>query len=425
MRAALALALLVGCGADSSGERDAAVEIDATPAVDATIDAPPSTVVTEVVSTTHRYVAGAMFGGWGPHLGHLIELGPRTLWVDDGCDQAGGAEGCDVEVNRRLEYHERTAAGWVRRASLPLPARIQQNTATISVGGGLSTIGVDVAGQRMIECRMNPTTWAGGCAPFASALPASTNYVGAAVSPTGHKVAWASTVVDGGGGSFHWYADYGGGWNGPRTGGVLGFNDSSYLHVGFVDNRMTIVAQLVGGLAPNWTFHAATGEADVGSAQPAIFQPLASAGDDPLISTADVVVDPITGDVHLLARTGSGAVAYVHRSNGGAWTAPVVVLPATFRARWLVRADGALGLVSGPAGAGLALRTWTAAERATGTPLAIAARAARAVPLPAGYASVDGIYPASPIYQRALPSRFAFAIVGRTRQHEILYVTVD
>ena len=41
-----------------------------------------------MITSTHRFAPGAMFGGWGPHLGHLVRLPSGQLfWVDDACTQ--------------------------------------------------------------------------------------------------------------------------------------------------------------------------------------------------------------------------------------------------------------------------------------------------------------------------------------------------
>jgi hypothetical protein len=72
--------------------------------VDATTDAPAKgpVITTSVLSTTHRAIPGVMFGGWGPHLGHLLARPNGEVWfADDACD---GAAPCDVNVNRRLDY---------------------------------------------------------------------------------------------------------------------------------------------------------------------------------------------------------------------------------------------------------------------------------------------------------------------------------
>jgi hypothetical protein len=33
---------------------------------------PPRSTVPSLITSTHRYQSGFMFGGWGPHLGHLM-----------------------------------------------------------------------------------------------------------------------------------------------------------------------------------------------------------------------------------------------------------------------------------------------------------------------------------------------------------------
>lgn len=41
------------------------------------------------ITTEHRFIAGKMFGGWGPHLGHLARTSAGEPWfVDDTCSQS-------------------------------------------------------------------------------------------------------------------------------------------------------------------------------------------------------------------------------------------------------------------------------------------------------------------------------------------------
>jgi hypothetical protein len=416
----LAFVLLAACGGGRSAPDGGGGDDDPDGATDpdaSGFDAMPAPRVS-VIASTHRYVPGAMFGGWGPHLGHLVRLPSGQLfWVDDACTQ--GVD-CSVDVDRRLEYRELVGDTWELRASLPLPAGIQQNTGTIVEGGTLASFGVDTATRRLVRCAMSPVTWTGGCAAIVDAdLPLSTNYVGAAISPEGYPVTWATTVVDGGGGSFHWWADYGGGWNGPRTGGIGGYNDASYIHLAFgADAGFVMHAQLVAGLAPSWTFRAAVGDGDAATVNAVTFATLAPE----LISTCDVLVEPDTGDTHVLARTTAGDVKYLYRPSGGAYAAAVDVPGAYYRARWVLLDDGRVVMAHAKNGAGLAYRVFPA--RTAGA-LDVAAAAEIPVALPDGYTSVLAIYPEAAVYQRTAPSVLGLAVVGTERQNEVVHVEIS
>jgi hypothetical protein len=332
-----------------------------------------------------------------------------------------------VSVNRRLEYLELVGGVWQVRATLALPPGIQQNTGTL-FGEALASFGVDTTSSQIVECRMDPDLWMGSCTPIvAAALPPNTNYVGAAVTPAGVRMAWATTVADGGGGSFHWFVDYGGGWNGPRSGGVGGYNDASYVNIAFHgpprEAEFVMHAELVSGLAPSWGFRAAVADGVATSADPVTFALLGATPQGTLATPSDVFVDPATGDTHVLANLLGGGIAYVHRPDGGAYRAPSLALPDAFRARWVLLAGGTLVLVHGRSGAGLFYRTFSPSQREAGA-LDLAAAVEQGIPLPAGYEDIVAIYPAVSIYQGQPPSDLAVAVVGATRQHEVLYVSI-
>ncbi len=386
-----------------------------------------------LVTESHRFIDGQMFGGWGPHLGHLVRAGAAgdLYFVDDVCAQPGqaGLAPCDVNVDHTLGYHWWDGSAWNLVATAPLPGTVQQNTATIvsADGATLFTFGVDVAGSRVVECAFPVPSGPASCAALPFALAASSNYVGAAISPDGYRLVWWTSVVDGGGGSFHYLVDYGGGWNGPRSGDCAGFNDASYVHVAFPTDapaRFSMHAQLVAGLAPNWTFHGGVGTSDF--ATPVTFStPLAAVnGDDPVASTNDVWIDPETQDEHLVARTDQGRAAYYHRPPGGSWSPASFVLDATFRAR-LVPHGSRLGLVYGPGGGGLAYRVAHAADRPAGVAIDWASLPEEDIALPAGYESIYAIYPGAPPYQLAASPTMDLAVVGAERQNEVLGVTLD
>lgn len=411
---------------------DAAAALDGTApeaGVDAAAQAPK--VTTRIITTTHRAIPGVMFGGWGPHLGHLVRRANGELWfVDDACDPTG-PDACNVNVNRRVDALRLTATGWEKRASVALPAGVQQNTGTIVTADTFASYGIDIAAARAVECTLDPTTLASSCANIPIALPASTNYVGAAIAPSGTKMVWATTVADGGGGSFHWMADYGGGWNGPRTGAIGGYNDASYINVAFYGgarkSEVALHAQLVSGLAPNWSFFGAVGAVDTATSNAVAFALLAAApapAADPIESTNDVLVDEATNDTHLFARTKSGAAAYFFRPNGGAWSGVLAAIPASYRARLVHLADGRIVLVHSQGGKGLAIRV-APASRAAGQPIAWSALPDLPIALPVGYANLYAIYAESRSYARPAPPTLDVALVADARENEVLHVHVD
>jgi len=267
------------------------------------------------------------------------------------------------------------------------------------------------------------------CATLAFVLAPSSNYIGAALSPDGYRMVWWTGVVDGGGGTFHYIVDYGGGWNGPRSGPAAGYNDASYINIGFPTDspaRFVMHVQLVGGLAPNWTFYGGVGTGDLTTSDPVAWSlPLAAVnGDDPVVSTNDVWVDPVSQDEHVVARTNAGRAAYYHRPAGGVWSPPLFSLDATLRARFVPHGDR-LALAYGPSGGGLAFRVAGAADRPPGEPIDWALLAERAVVLPEGYEDLYAIYPGAPPYQAAPSDDVEIAVVGAVRQNEVLGVTLS
>jgi hypothetical protein len=402
--------------------------------------APPVEAAIEIITDRHRYDPPEMFGGWGPHLGHLVRAPASdgsgdTLWfVDDYCAQAGspGAQ-CDVLDDHTIGYFERTAAGWVERHTRALPGNVQQNTGTIvEQNGDLHTFGIDVTGARAIAaCRYAPATGPLPCTTLgAQALTAASNYIGAAVSPLGYRMLWWTNVSDGGGGDFAYLVDFGSGWNehsAPVTGG---YNDASYINVTFDaadPNLFTMHAELVSGFAPSWTFTAGVGRGNFSQALTGVTfsTPLAGAGADKAITTNDVLTDPVTGDTHLVARTQGGDAAYYHAPAAlpQQWAGPHFVVPQAYRARFLWSNDQ-LVLVYGPNDGGLAYRVATAADRPAGEAIDWAALPETTVTLPEGFGWVVAIYPESPMYQNTAASGLHVVVVGDAAQNVAAHVSL-
>ena len=405
---------------------------DGDPDGDAEDGGSPLAVTTEVVTREHRFVPGAMFGGWGPHLGHLLRTdragsGETDLyWVDDLCSQDVAGD-CDVHVNRRVGVFRRESDGWRSVATVLLPAGVQQNTATLAAGTTLRVFGMDTSAARVAECAIDVTSGASACAPISIAVGPSANYIGAAVAPTGSRVVWWTNVVDGGGGSFSYIADCGGGWNGPRAGPVGGYNNCAYAHAAFRADgpEVTFFCQVVSGLAPDWTPATHVGEASLVTTDPVVWaNVLAPSEGDPVVSTNDLWIDGSTGDAHLLARTEGGAAAYYFRPRDGAWTGALFVAPGSYRARWTATTDR-VALVSGPSTGGLELRLVPRDAMVAGDPLDFTSAPPLEVALPEGFGSAVGIYPVSDVYQTAEVTGLELVVVGQRRQNEALFVEVD
>jgi hypothetical protein len=412
-----------------SDARDASNDGDTGAIADADATKPP-TITTSVITTEHRFIAGSsgMFGGWGPHLGHLLRRAtPDELWfADDACAQAGTVDVCDVSVDRRVDYWRLGDAGWTKIDAQSLPSGVQQNTASVLRGDTVHSFGVDTSGGALVECTFDLGSHAKSCVSLALAVGASANYVGAALTPKGEKVAWLTDVKDGGGGGFSWYVDYGGGWNGPRAGDAAGYNDAAYVHAAFDGDEMILHAQFVSGTAPAWSFFAGVGTTKVSTSDTVAWvMALAAPSGDSIVSTDDVVVDAASGDAHLVARSEKGAAVYYHRPSGGAWSAPLFVTEPAYRARLVLTSDGTLHLAYGPNGKGLALRSAPSSSRVAGMPVDWTSFPEQPIALPAGYESIDAIYPQTSIYQTAPVEGLRIAVVGAARQNEVLFVAID
>ncbi len=424
---AVTLVMLAACGDGAAGDPDGAADDDAGAGDDADADDDADAHVASATLTPifddHRYVPGAMFGGWGPHLGHLVELGAgetRALhWIDDHCDQAVAGD-CNVNVDRRLAVLRKDGAAWTAVRTVALPGTVQQNTATIADGATAWTFGIDSGARRVIECRHDATS---ACAAIPIDTGPMANYVGAAITPAGWRVVWWTNVVDGGGGSFSFLVDYGGGWNGPRTGAIAGYNDCAYAHVAFAPtgDGATFFCQVVSGLAPNWTFSTLVGAARLAIDAPVTWtNALAPPSGDTVMTTSDLWIDPSTGDAHLLARSTAGTSLYYHRPAGGAFGAVALSLPATFRARWLIT-PSTVALVSGPDAGNASVRTAARTATVAGQPLALVAR----LDVTVAGGLIQAIYPTAPVYQRAAPVAQTAVVVTADRQFEAVALDLD
>jgi hypothetical protein len=181
-----------------------------------------------------------------------------------------------------------------------------------------------------------------------------------------------------------------------------------------------MLGQLLTGLAPNWNYEAAIGEADLNVASPVIWsKALPEPPGDLVASTGDLVADPQSGDLHALVRTKMGYLAYYHRPHGGSFSGPHALLQETLSARW-VWADSSLFLFFHHAQTGLRWLRWK--EPSEGVPVEIHLAQANQVALPEGYEKIVAIYPESSIYQTRKVEEVNVAVVGETRQNEVAHV---
>lgn len=363
-----------------------------------------------------------MFGGWGPHLGHLVQAEGDLYWVDDLCQQEVAGD-CDVKRNRRVGVFRFGGAGWSRLATIPLPAGVQQNTAALALPGRLSVFGLDVQQRRVVECSYRLQTGETGCATIPIDLGVNANYIGAALSPEGYRLVWWTNVVEGGVGSFSYIVDYSGGWNGPRRGPVGGYHMCGYAHAGFqpASRAFTFFCQAVSGLPPDWQFTAVVGRADLSTTlAPAWSVALAPAAEDVAATTNDMFVDTISGRTHLIARMRSGAAAYYTRAAPeDGFEGPTLVEPAAFRARLLV-SDLYAAWIAGPGEGGLVLRVVRSASLSDAVDWLSAAT--RVLPLPPDFGMVVGIYPLAAVYQADPVTRLDFAVVGAGAENQVLHI---
>lgn len=402
--------LLAACGSDPASD----VVGDATLVPDAPPDAAGGFHVNvSQITDQHRAIPGVMFGGWGPHLGHLVQVDDTSYWVDDLCDRAIPGD-CDVNTNRRVGVFRR-GDGWQQLTTIPL-AGVQQNTAALADRDRVLVYGLASGAQRVTECSYVLATGTQGCTPIDIPTGAFANYIGAAFLGTA-RVVWWTNVIDNGGGSFSYIVNYGGGWNGPRTGPVGGYNDCGYAHLATrPDGTIEAFCQVVSGRAPNWTFATL-----VGTARAALDAPiqwtngLAPAPGDPIISTNDLVVDA-AGTAHLLARSQAGAAVYYAKASAG--YAVISELPKTFRARWLVAGDRValardversrlVVSISPPTPAALAIDQWETIE----------------VALPE-VGDILAIYPLATAYQRQPLTAFELVVVGATDERRAVHVEI-
>jgi Putative peptidoglycan binding domain len=378
----------------------------------------PLLLTTKTITTTHRYDAGKMFGGWGPHLGHLLRDSTGALWLADDT-------GNDVNSNPQINYYKYSPSlqSWSLDGSNVLYGTVQQNTGPLmSNTDMIFSYGIDIAHSLLEECYYYTKQSYKACNSITQ-IPVGTNanYVGAALSPSGTtRVVWWTNVSDNGSGKFSYiFNTNNGGWNGPFVLTLPGYNDLAYVTVAFVgENKLKYLGQVVTGTAPNWSYNALYGTISLGSA-PIILNTLQGLAPAVQTSSNDIYVDA-QGGTHLLYRSFGSTVdlVYAYVTPTGQITAPALVDAKTSYARFVVTSS-ALYLIGAPSTGGLKIRSVDLAtvSGAINWP-AVQAQTFLTEPF-------DAIYPESRMYQYSAIPVLSFAVNPVARQNEVIHVTTQ
>lgn len=381
------------------------------------------------VTGSNRRDVGHMFGGWGPHLRGLLTdpKGRRWMALDTGTD---------VNRDPAIDYLVLDDGRWRKAASQGLPATIQQNVASVISGRVIFSYGVNIASHWLAECYFDTETLARACNAITvsgrvlgSGLAA--NYVGAAVSALGTRVVWWTNVA-GSGHSAAWRYIYnsGGGWNGPYGLGELGgYSDFAYVYASFKSpTEIAFSGQLYyGGI-----YAAGYAQLRLGNDSYVATPFRLASTHQRMDSSEDVYVDP-AGDVHVLARTLGGRVAYFHKPWRGTWAHNPDAdweIEDAYRARFLPDGNGGVYVLVGgknQSQSGLQLRHFAASE--AGAALDWHAKPPARIDLaPLGFRWPSAIYVGSASYQTsALPRLPSFALCGSAwdKDNEIWQLDLD
>jgi hypothetical protein len=365
-------------------------------------------VTVELVTNTNRHYV-EMHGGWGPHLRAPMLDGAGALWLAyDG--------GPSVLENTTIHYARRDDTGWQTVASRPHTAGVQQNAAHVLRGDFIFSYAVNTTQHFLEECYFDTTNFAyaacnaiqiGG--PYAT--PAASNYVGAALGPGDETIVWFTVVGNAGGtGQFVYTYNYGGGWNGPIASMLPGWNDLGYVRTSFRGpSEISLLGQAYVGDYPTGEYAAGVDELSFGT--PTTFDTLTPPPPQGQVrSSADLWVDPRTGDTHALAHL-AGTLTYHYLPAGEAWAAhlgPIATLDDLANARLLhvdggplvLIASGAAGLQARWADPGAAI-DWSTAQS---LPIEIPAE---------GFESPSAIHAMRPEYQSAAVTGLHFAVCGQ------------
>jgi hypothetical protein len=315
------------------------------------------------ITTANRNYPGIMFGGWGPHLRGLMRSSSDHLWFMSDA-------GPDAQHNETLVYHCFDGTAWNEAARLKHIPGVQQNVASIMSRDTIFSYGISIQEPRYIEeCKFDTKHRKSTCAPIEIAgqklvLQPVSNYVGAAVSPSGQKVVWWTMVgANGGEGKWSYIFEHDGSWVGPVVSPLKRFNDFAYVFASFsTDNRISVAGQLYAGAYPQGSYGLGCAEFTLGERLDfkSNLHAFSSNSSESGQSASDICV--IDDTTHVIAETHHGTLAYYCRPSGKTWAdcdVPLCVLSDVHRARFSETA-AELRLICGSAsGSGISERRVT------------------------------------------------------------------
>jgi hypothetical protein len=356
----------------------------------------------------HRYHEGVMSAHWGHHLSHLVRTHTTGLWyVDD--------TGNDVNWTRYARYYQLVGdSTWVKRLVLQSEGRVQQNTASLASGDTLYTYGVDVEALAIVENLVDTRSTEASTRRIRS-ISANTNYIGAAISPSGRRIVWWTRVVNGGPCEWNYIHNDGAGWSPTIRTSIPGRTDFSYVVSTFADSNTLWVAgeALGGGGEEPWTYALGAGSVNIGQPMED-FQLLP--GDNRC--AADIWYNPDSGDLHLLGAGRDHTLTYYRTRPGELWPEVADTLSikggAHRASRFLCTADGGLCLaIATPTG----LKLKYLSKSALRTRLDIDAAPTLDIHANVGFNRTQAIFPERPEYQTAPVGEFHFAYPGNDYDH--------
>lgn len=310
-----------------------------------------------LVSEQNRKQDGVVFGGWGPHLRSILRMNDDSLWYV--MDHSRG----DVSSNDQIYYLRQKDASWEHVADQDLIPGANQGYAHITDGEEIFSYGVNFKLAQLHECRLNSKTLVGsGCAAVldrsgqAIDLGGGANYIGAAISPQGTRLAWWVVVARDGGQEWRYVYNRGEGWEGPI---ITRLDEShrgfSYIYARFVDaTEVALSGQVWVGEFPKGSAQATLTRFSLG--QPIQgFHALTSPDKKGFPkSGGDLWVNPRTGTVHAVVEGFGegffGATIHYYTFNiHDPWRelAPIRTFSGYFRARFAELVQGDLCLVLG------------------------------------------------------------------------------
>lgn len=367
------------------------------------------------VTSSNRHYPGIMFGGWGPHLRAPMRNSRDELWfVTD--------SGPDVLHDDQIIYHEFDGKRWSEIARLKQMSGIQQNVASVMCGDIIYSYGISIREPLYVEeCKFD-TKWKKvlscaaveiGAKPLV--LPASCNYVGAAVGPDAQKIVWWTTVgVNGAEGKWSYIYQQSNCWIGPVVSPLSGYNDFGYVFASSSSpGALAIAGQLFKGAYPVGSYAVGCAEFRLGEKLEYAknFYALNTNAPNAGRSAADICV--VNAGTHVIAEA-QGKLAYYFKPSGKKWSqcdSPICVLPNVHRARFCQTARNFYLITGSADGSALNIRSVAKSKSAAAVDWSKIAPVPVAVPASL-FAEPSAIYVESRNYQTHDVERLNFSIVG-------------